>query len=832
MSPPLLRLGSLLLWLPFTSIQAAEAVRFNAGFLNQEQGSVDLARFAEGTPLVPGIYPSDLYVNQQWVGQGLVRLQATTASEPIQPCLSDEMVQLAQLKPALMEPHLSRLQEQAACITPDQIHRSISWHYDMGSMALELTIPQSLQSITRRGETDPRSALIGEPVASLGYNLNSYHTVYDCQHQQNQYLGLNGGANLGRWRLRHQSSLSEGDNGSGWNNIATYAERSLVDWESHLRLGQGWTSGEFFDSMGYQGASLATDSRMLPSSRRGFAPTVRGNARTHARVTVEQNNTLLYETTVPPGSFVIDDLYPTGYGGDLLVTIHEADGQQQQFRIPYAAVPGLMRDGTTFYSATLGKIHENGLTQPAPAFGELTVQHGFNNLLSGYGGVNAMEGYSALLLGGALNTEWGALSLDATRSTLNGSEGKQQGTRYRATYNKTLNQSGTQFSLSTSKAADDSYFSPRDALWQLDGSTTTPSRVAKRADLSLNQPIGRGSLYLLGSKSWYWQEQEPQTSLQLGYSNNIGKVNYQLSVQQVEDSAGEQNRIYGLTLSMPLGTPKGSSLNLQLNQDPGNGTQLQGSLTGTAGSQSELNYGLTASRYAARQEQDLSSVGANGSYRSRVAYLDASLSRDNQQAQQYSLGLRGALVAHSGGVIATPELGDTFAIVEAPAAEGAGVGNRVGNRVNASGYAIVPHLTPFEPNRIDLDPEGTADTVEIASTSLSVIPDAGAAVKVTFPTRVGYGLLVDTRLPDGRSTPFGAEVSDETGTIIGSVGQGGQLYARVSQHQGRLVVRWGSQADQRCQIQYQLPAGADGFTTLSGSRLCNPLLEETPNGKS
>ena len=156
----------------------------------------------------------------------------------------------------------------------------------------------------------------------------------------------------------------------------------------------------------------------------------------------------------------------------------------------------------------------------------------------------------------------------------------------------------------------------------------------------------------------------------------------------------------------------------------------------------------------------------------------------------------------------------------------------MGNRVNASGYAIVPHLTPFEPNRIDLDPEGTADTVEIASTSLSVIPDAGAAVKVTFPTRVGYGLLVDTRLPDGRSTPFGAEVSDETGTIIGSVGQGGQLYARVSQHQGRLVVRWGSQADQRCQIQYQLPAGADGFTTLSGSRLCNPLLEETPNGKS
>lgn len=404
--------------------------------------------------------------------------------------------------------------------------------------------------------------------------------------------------------------------------------------------------------------SLATDSlyaaqlapRLCPDGTRQRGPM--------PRVTVEQNNTLLYETTIATGSFVIDDLYPTGYGGDLLVTIHEADGQQQQFRVPYAAVPGLMRDGTTFYSATLGKIHENGLTQPAPAFGELTVQHGFNNLLSGYGGVNAMEDYSALLLGGALNTAWGALSLDATRSLLNGSEGKQQGTRYRATYNKTLSQSGTQFSLSASKTADDSYFSPRDALWQLDSSSATLSREAKRADLSLNQPIGSGSLYLLGSKSWYWQEQEPQTSLQLGYSNNVGKVNYQLSVQQVEDSAGEQNRIYGLTLSMPLGTPKGSSLNLQLNQDPQTAPSCRAVSPGrSAGRQSELNYGLTATRYAARQEQDLSSVGANGSYRSRAAYLDASLSRDNQQSQQYSLGLRGATVAHSGRVIATPRAG-------------------------------------------------------------------------------------------------------------------------------------------------------------------------------
>ncbi len=690
----------------------------------------------------------------------------------------------------------------------------------MGSLSLELTVPQSLQSTTRREEVDPHSAQTGATVATLGYNFNSYHSSFNDASQNNRYLGLNGGANLGSWRLRHQSSLHQtNDDTPEWNNIATYAERSLVDWESHLRLGQGWTTGEFFDSMGYQGVSLATDSRMLPSSRRGFAPTVRGNARTHARVTIEQNGNLLYETTVPPGNFVIDDLYPTGYGGDLQVTIHEADGQQQQFRIPYASVPGLVRDGNTFYSATLGQLHENGLTKPAPTFGEFTLQHGFNNLLSGYTGINAMDDYSALLLGSALNTPWGAFSLDATHSTLDDGKSTQQGTRYRATYNKTLSQSGTQFSLSGSRSSDESYFSPREAMMVLDDPDTSTTHEQKRIDMSLNQPINSGSLYLIGSKSWYWQEQEPQQSLQLGYSNSIGAVSYQLGVQQNQDSSGEDDRVYTLSLSMPLGNR--SSLNMQLNHDQHNGDQMQGSLTGVAGEESELSYGITATRDT-NNEQGLTSVGGNGSYRSSAAYISGSASRDSEHQQQYSVGLRGALVAHSGGVIATPDLGDTFAIVEAPAAEGASVANKQGNRIDSSGYAIVPYLTPFESNRLDLDPQGMPETVELASTSQSVIPDAGAAIKVTFPTRVGYGLLIDTRQPNGKSAPFGAQVLDSAGHEIGSIGQGGQLYARVSAHQGYLTVRWGKQPDQSCQIAYQLPKQATGLTTLPDTHLCLP----------
>lgn len=71
---------------------------------------------------------------------------------------------------------------------------------------------------------------------------------------------------------------------------------------------------------------------MLPQSRRGYAPDIRGIARTNAVVTVRQNDRIIYETTVPPGAFVIEDLYPTGYGGNLDVKVTEADGSVQSFQ--------------------------------------------------------------------------------------------------------------------------------------------------------------------------------------------------------------------------------------------------------------------------------------------------------------------------------------------------------------------------------------------------------------------------------------------------------------------------------------------------------------------
>jgi outer membrane usher protein len=93
---------------------------------------------------------------------------------------------------------------------------------------------------------------------------------------------------------------------------------------------------------------------MLPDSQKGFAPVIHGIAR-GTQVSIRQNGYEIYQSTVPPGPFTIDDLYAAGNGGDLQVTIKEADGSRQVFSVPWSTVPVLQREGHTRFALTAGE---------------------------------------------------------------------------------------------------------------------------------------------------------------------------------------------------------------------------------------------------------------------------------------------------------------------------------------------------------------------------------------------------------------------------------------------------------------------------------------------
>ena len=100
-----------------------------------------------------------------------------------------------------------------------------------------------------------------------------------------------------------------------------------------------------FDSFQFRGAQISSVPEMLPDSRRGYAPVVRGVANTNARVEVRQNGYTVYSTVVPPGPFALTDISPSTLSGDLAVTVIEADGSRHSFTLPYSSVPNMLRDG-------------------------------------------------------------------------------------------------------------------------------------------------------------------------------------------------------------------------------------------------------------------------------------------------------------------------------------------------------------------------------------------------------------------------------------------------------------------------------------------------------
>jgi outer membrane usher protein len=174
---------------------------------------------------------------------------------------------------------------------------------------------------------------------------------------------------------------------------------------------------------------------------------------------------------------------------------------------------------------------------------------------------------------------------------------------------------------------------------------------------------------------------------------------------------------------------------------------------------------------------------------------------------QASLNVAGGIVAHPGGITFGQPLGDTVGIVEAQDATGARVINAAGLKIGPSGYALIPYLTPYQLNRIDIDPAGLSLDVQLDNTSAQIAPRAGAVVLIRFKSESGRFVLIQTRLPDGKTLPFGAEVTDASGQPVGVVGQAGRIMVRLPDETGRLSVQWQDQDVARsCSLPYQLKA--------------------------
>lgn len=793
-----------------------EAVEFNSQFL---RSAVNVREFTEGNPVAPGLHHVDVYVNDHWKGRmGVLFALPSAVSRIAEPCVSLNLLSVMGLDTEqISEDNRRVLENGKSCKQLPELIPDTFVQFDVASQRLVSTIPQARLLRQPRGYVSPDLWDDGIPAALLQYDYNAYHVGYS--HEQDmaaQYLGLRGGFNLGGWRLRYSSALNwSNQNGWDYNSGNAYLEHAIPRLKSRIVLGESSTDGQVFDSINFRGMMLQSEDRMYTDSQRGYAPEVRGIAYSNALVSVVQRGIKIYETTVPPGPFVINDLYPTGSSGDLLVTVKEANGVERIFTVTYASIPQLLRPGTTRYALMAGQYRNDSITMK-PMLGMATVRHGFSNLLTGYGGLLGGEGYAAVSGGVGLNTTIGAFSADMThaRTTINNNQ-QREGQSYRVTYSKILPVTDTNVTLASYRYSGSGYYDINDAMylryrnfdyniWNYNNSINRKNRL--QVSILQDLPEEFGNISANASFQDYWNRSGRDTEYQVGYGRQFNKFNLYINASRARNltTANWDNRV-SVGISLPLGSNiQNAYLNTRYVQDrEHNG--LQNTLGGTLGEERQFSYSLFNSIDHYKQTGTQVSAGASGSW--NTSYINGSANYSKGEGyQQFGASFSGGVIGIREGIVFTPVMGETIAVLQAEHAAGARVVSSNGQQLDRSGKAAVPYLNPYRQNSVELDPKGLSNDVSLNVTSQNVAPTAGAVVLLQYKTDFGYSVLLNVRSASGPNIPFGAKIIDNANNIVGYVSQGRQGLIRVKEQQGQLKILWDEAPGGECRFNYQIPA--------------------------
>jgi outer membrane usher protein len=818
---------ALLLWLLIPQAFAATGntqFEFDESMLvgsGKEQKSI--ARFNQANTIEPGTYQVDIFVNGDFFTRKSLLFTAGEQGH-VSACLSPDMLIEAGILPSAIK---TKTDKSPNCLSLEQQVDSASSRFDFARLRLDLSVPQLLMTREARGSVPNSDLSAGETVAFTNYDTNYYRTRASGNTTDSTYLGLNSGINLGLWQLRQQSSYTRytsvrSPSNSRWNSIRTYVQRPLPSLRSQVTLGESFTSGSLFSSLGFRGILFETDDRMLPESQRGYAPTIRGVASTTAKVSVRQSGVQIYQTTVVPGAFIIDDLYPTSFQGDLVVEIQEADGRVSSFTVPFSAVPDSMRPGRSNLSLAAGQVRNIGNSNAT--FADLTYQAGLNNAITTNSGIRVSDGYQALLGGAVFANQLGALGVNAVYSRANLWGDMLDGWRLGTTYSRTFIPTATTLALAGYRYSTQGYRDLSDVLGLRNTNennkvwSSNTYQQSNQFVATISQSLGEyGQLYFSGSTSSYRGGRGRDTQYQMTYSHSYNNISYNLSLGRQQTgstrygvqsadyvSSGRTQNIAMFSVSIPLGAGSRSPiLSSSVSHSTGdNGdTGYQVALTGTIGEDQSLSYTVNG---AFDSGGTGASFGTNLTKQMSMATVGGNFSQGNSYTQG-GASVRGAAVLHSDGVTLGPYLGDTFALVEADGVKGAEVINGMGARINNFGYAIVPSLVPYRYNDISLDAKGIENaSVELTENQQRVAPYAGSVVKVRFKTLEGYALLIKLLGAKSSSLPLGSNVYDSNNAVVGLVGQGNQIYARASGKQGTLRVKWGESASEQCTLNYDL----------------------------
>lgn len=808
---------------------------FNAAFLTDDLSDADvsdLSRFESGGYQPPGNYLVELSVNNDFVSSSEItftELKNKEGEPYLFPCFSAETIMGFGVNIARPE-ELTEQDKQCFPFT-EKIPGS-EYHFDFQKQRLMLSFPQASLSGQARGYIPPDRWESGIPALFMNYfasgNNNSDNT-------SSYYVNLNSGFNLGAWQFRQSSSWnynkSKNTSNSRWRSLMNYVQRPIIALKSQLVIGDGNSDGSVFDSAGFRGVRLFSVDNMYPDSQQGYAPTVRGMAKTDAKVVIRQNGYVIYQVYVPPGPFVINDLNPATSSGDLQVTVEEKDGTQQQYIVPYSTLPVLQREGRVKYDVMAGEFRSGNSNQDKPKFVQATLLAGLTRDISVYTGTQLADKYKSVLVGVGQNIgRFGAFSFDVTHANSELADGSNHsGQSFRFLYAKSLNTTGTTFQLLGYRYSTKGFYTLNDVAYkQMSGYEFAPDgedgddgkpiiinyhnllyNKKGRFQVNISQSFDQyGSLYISGNQQSYWNRSGKDEWYQAGYSNSWNGINYSVSLSTTKAlEIKERDNMLSVNVSVPFSSF--SSRNARSN-DAFNNAYATFSATNNSGGREAYRVGVNGTLLEDRNlsysvsQGHVSQQGYNGSagldYQGTYGDFGISYNYDPDQ-NQLNYRASGAVLLHENGLTFGQSINDTTVLVKAPGAAGVAVENYTGVKTDWRGYAIIPYASAYRNNRIALNPDSFNDNTEIKNNVQNVVPISGAVARATFDTSIGIRALLSLT-HNGKPIRFGSMVQ-ETGSQISSIADDdGRVYLTGLPLTGKLLVQWGNQPGDQCTADY------------------------------
>ncbi|HGK4317548.1 TPA: fimbrial biogenesis usher protein [Klebsiella pneumoniae] len=828
------------LWIAIYSVSTHAELYFNPRFLSDDPAAVaDLSSFEKGQEVPPGTYRVDIYLNEGYMTTKDVSFSAAADGYGLIPCLTRGELSDMGVNASSVD-GINAL-ESDACVSLSEMIKDSTTNFDVGKQRLNLTVPQSFMASSARGYIPPELWDSGINAGILNYNFTGNTNDNKFSGSSNYaYLNLQSGINLGAWRLRdnttwsYSSEGSSGYNSNNWQHVNTWLERDIVSLQSRLTLGDSYTDSDIFNGLNFRGIQISTDDNMLPDSQKGFAPVIHGIARGTAQIIIKQNGYEIYQGTVPPGPFTINDIFAAGNGGDLQVTVKEADGSNQVFTVPYSSVPILQREGYTRYSLTAGEYRSGNNQQTDPNFFQGTFMRGLPYGWTVYGGTQLAERYQAYNLGVGKNMGvFGAFSLDVTQAdTKLPDDTEHEGQSVRMLYNKSLIETGTNFQLIGYRYSTRGYFDFADTTYnRMKGSTLDTHdglvdvqpkytgyynlAYSKRGkvQVGVSQQLGSSAtLYLNASRQSYWGANDVDEQLQAGINTTFGganwSLNYSLSKNAWQDG---RDQMLALNVNVPFSNwlrsdNKSNWRNAYVSYSSSH--DLNGRMTNMAGINGTLlednNLGYSIQTGYVGGGQGNSSASGNASLNYRGGYGNANVGySQNRDGSQLYYGMSGGILAHADGITLSQPLNSTSVLVKVPGAGDVRVENQTGVTTDWRGYAVIPYATEYRENRIALNTNTLEDNVELDESVVRVVPTHGAIVRADFKVNIGLKILM-TLTRNGKPVPFGAVVSTEGSKGGSIVADNGQVYLSGMPQAGKLQVKWGDSADSRCVASYSL----------------------------